>query len=89
MGVSQPNIARAESGSLGVGVDFIDRWARATGEVITLSFGRETDISFEERGARVRAALGQNRFDPWKRRLTDVERKSLISERIPRSSTRG
>ena len=84
MGVSQPNIARAESGSLGVGVDFIDRWARATGEVITLSFGSDPDISFEERGARVRAALGKNRFDPWKRRLTAVERKALTSEGIPR-----
>ena len=84
MGVSQPNIARAESGSLGVGVDFIERWARATGEVITLTFGKDPVISFEERGARVRAALGTNRFNPWQRRLTAIERRALTAEGIPR-----
>lgn len=79
MGVSQPVVARAEVGANLARIDYVDRVARATGQPITLAFGRSAPTRAELR-SRVRRVLGQRRFDPRERDLTPIERRSLDAD---------
>lgn len=75
MGTTQPAIARAESGYRMPSLEFIDRWAKATGEPITLTLGREgqSELTRSERRRLVRSVLGPGRFNPWDRQPSRVE----------------
>ena len=75
MGVSQPAIARAESGYRMPTLEFIDRWARATGSQLTLTLGgaRPPIPSASKRRAIARSVLGNGRFNPWDREPSAVE----------------
>ena len=79
MGTTQPAIARAEAGYRMPTLGFIDRWARATGEPISLTLGQAQSgmRPAAERRALVRSVLGPGRFNPWDRNPTPVEAKLL------------
>ena len=75
MGTPQPAIARAESGYRMPSLEFIDRWAKATGRPITLTLGEEklSQLTRAERRRLVRSVLGPGRFNPWDRDPSRVE----------------
>lgn len=75
MGAAQPAIARAESGYRMPTLEFIERWARATGSQITLTLGgaRPPVPSASKRRAIARSVLGPGRFNPWDREPSSVE----------------
>ena len=75
MGTTQPAVARAESGYRLPSIEFIERWAKATGRPITLTLGgsRSRVPSLSERRRLVRAVLGPGRFNPWERNPAPVE----------------
>jgi transcriptional regulator with XRE-family HTH domain len=75
MGTTQPAVARAESGYRLPSIEFIERWAKATGRPITLTLGgsRSRVPSLSERRRMVRAVLGPGRFNPWERNPAPVE----------------
>ncbi|MGH7763873.1 MAG: helix-turn-helix domain-containing protein [Candidatus Dormibacteraceae bacterium] len=75
MRISQPSIARAESGYRMPSIEFIDRWAKATGKPITLKLGddKATLPSRSDRRRMVRSVLGAGRFNPWERKPSRVE----------------
>lgn len=75
MGTPQPAIARAESGYRMPSVEFIDRWAKATGRPITLTLGddKRGQLTRTERRRLVRSVLGPGRFNPWDREPSRVE----------------
>ena len=79
MGTTQPAIARAEAGYRMPTLGFIDRWAQATGEPISLTLGQAQPLMrpAAERRALVRSVLGPGRFNPWDRNPTPVEAKLL------------
>lgn len=78
MATSQANIARVEGAKTTPGVEFIDRWAAATGIPLQLTFGEaEPPVSAEERRQRVIDAFGADAFDPWKRGPSPVEQRTL------------
>lgn len=79
MGTPQPAIARAEAGLRMPTLQFIDRWARATGRPISLELGssRPAMQSAKDRAAMVRSVLGPGRFNPWDRNPTAVEAELL------------
>jgi hypothetical protein len=79
MGTTQPAIARAEAGYRMPTLGFIDRWARATGEPISLRLG-QTPRGMQPATARratVRYVLGPGRFNPWDRNPSPVEAELL------------
>jgi transcriptional regulator with XRE-family HTH domain len=79
MGTTQPVIARAEAGYRMPTLEFIDRWARATGAPISLKLG-ETQPATQSAAARraiVRSVLGPGRFNPWDRNPSPVEAELL------------
>lgn len=75
IGTPQPAIARAESGYRMPSVEFIDRWAKATGRPITLTLGddKRGQLTRTERRRLVRSVLGPGRFNPWDREPSRVE----------------
>lgn len=75
MGTTQPAVARAESGYRLPSIEFIDRWAKATGRPITLTLGgsRSRVPSRSERRRMVRDVFGAGRFNPWERNPSPVE----------------
>lgn len=78
METPQPAIARAEAGLRMPTLQFIERWARATGRPIKLEIGgRPTPPSAAEREAQVRSVLGPGRFNPWDRNPSLVEAELL------------
>ena len=79
MGTKQPAIARAEAGYRMPSIDFIERWARATGQTINLELGqaKPRQMSAATRQALVRSVLGPGRFNPWDRDPNAVEAKLL------------
>jgi len=79
MGTKQPAIARAEAGYRMPTIEFIDRWALATGEPINLELGQPKPrrMSAAARRALVRSVLGPVRFNPWDRNPTAVEAELL------------
>jgi transcriptional regulator with XRE-family HTH domain len=78
MGTTQPVVARAEGGYRLPTLDFIDRWAKATGTPLTLTFGAaRVALSQREKGDLVDSVLGPGRFNPWDRMPSRVEAELL------------
>ena len=78
METPQPAIARAEAGLRMPTLQFIERWARATGRPITLKIGEPPPTrSAAERAALVRSVLGPGRFNPWDRNPGPAEAELL------------
>jgi transcriptional regulator with XRE-family HTH domain len=79
MGTTQPAIARAEGGYRMPTLEFIDRWARATGRPISLKLGqpRPPMQPAAARRAIVRSVLGPGRFNPWDRNPSPLEAELL------------
>ena len=75
METTQPVVARAEGGYRLPTIEFIDRWATATGAPLSLTFGAkvESGNSPAEKRALVDSVLGPGRFDPWEREPSAVE----------------
>jgi len=75
MGTTQPVVARAEGGYRMPTIDFIDRWAKATGTPLSITFGRpvQSGDTPAQKRALVDSVMGPGRFDPWDRDPTDVE----------------
>ena len=72
---SQSAVARAESGYRMPRIEFVDRWARATGTQIPLVFGGP-ELRLDKpakRRALVRQVLGPGLFNPWDRKPSKVE----------------
>jgi transcriptional regulator with XRE-family HTH domain len=86
MGTTQSSIARLESGAARPSLDFLDRFARATGIPISIEFGkpRSRQPGVRERRKRVRSALGDFVFDPWLRNPTDLEKRALNARGLTR-----
>jgi transcriptional regulator with XRE-family HTH domain len=93
MGTTQAAIARAEGGRLSPRLDFLERWARACGLPLTLVLGQEQETpSAEMRRAMTRAIFGTNNWNPYERKLTDIERRTLTAvggKRAERAPSRG
>ena len=87
MGTTQPAVARAESGYRLPSIEFIERWAKATGQPITLTLGgsRSRVPSRSERRQLVRAVLGAGRFNPWERNPSAAE--AILLEKAGLSRT--
>jgi transcriptional regulator with XRE-family HTH domain len=78
MGTTQPVIARAEGGYRMPTLEFIDRWARATGSPLSLTFGVDrASLSQAEKGDLVDAVFGPGRFNPWERKPSRIESEIL------------
>jgi transcriptional regulator with XRE-family HTH domain len=78
MSTTQPVIARAEAGNRMPTIAFIDRWARATGSPLNLTFGeRPVALSSAEKAGLVDRVLGPDRFNPWDRKPSAVEAELL------------
>ncbi len=85
MGTKQSAISRIEAGRQLPSLEMLERFARATGRPFTVTFGDSaTSLSRRERRARVRRVLGDYRFDPWERRPTDVEARTLVADGLTR-----
>jgi transcriptional regulator with XRE-family HTH domain len=86
MGTTQSSIARVESGAARPSLDFLDRFARATGIPMSIEVGKPAaqDLSVEARRRRVRAALGDYVFDPWLRNPTALEKRALNARGLNR-----
>jgi transcriptional regulator with XRE-family HTH domain len=81
MGTTQPVVARAEGGYRMPTIAFIDRWAKATGMPLSITFGGavQPGDSPARKRALVDSVLGPGRFDPWERDPSDVEAALLES----------
>jgi transcriptional regulator with XRE-family HTH domain len=86
MGTTQSSIARVESGAARPSLDFLDRFAQATGIPISIELGNPTppDLSVKTRRQRVRSALGDFVFNPWLRNPTDLEKRALNARGLTR-----
>jgi transcriptional regulator with XRE-family HTH domain len=85
MGTTQSVVSRAEAGWIEPALTFIERFARAVGQPITVTFGEGTAIpDVRTRKKRVRKALGDYVFDPWQRSPSSAEIKSLEADGMTR-----
>jgi transcriptional regulator with XRE-family HTH domain len=86
MGTTQSSIARVESGAARPSLDFLERFARATGIPISIELGQPTprELSVKARRQRVRSVLGDFVFDPWLRNPTDLEKRALNARGLTR-----
>ncbi|HXN01603.1 MAG TPA: helix-turn-helix transcriptional regulator [Candidatus Dormibacteraeota bacterium] len=86
MGSTQSSIARLESGAARPSLDFLDRFARATGIPISIEFGKPSSskLSVRERRKRVRSVLGEVVFDPWLRNPSNLEKRALNARGLTR-----
>src|SRR5437870_1357630 len=65
MGTTQPVVARAEGGYRMPTIDFIDRWAKATGTPLSITFGRpvQSGDTPAQKRALVDSVMGPGRSD--------------------------
>jgi transcriptional regulator with XRE-family HTH domain len=84
MGTKQPAISRAESGRVMPTIDFIERFARATGRRFELDLPQRRRRV--DRARRVREVLGGYVFNPWDRDPTRAEQRSLLADGLTRES---
>src|SRR3989442_11337193 len=89
MGTTQSAVSRLESGRIDPSVEFIDRFARAIGRPITLTFGDERRASRGEIKSRLRKVLGDFEFDPWARDPAPAEQRSLEADGLTREHFEG
>lgn len=90
MGVSQPVIARAESGDVLPRLTFLDRFAKATGQPVIIELNpRRRPIGRQARRQRVRKATGRFVFDPWERDPSEAEQRSLLADGLTRERFSG
>jgi transcriptional regulator with XRE-family HTH domain len=83
MGTTQSAISRIEAGRTAPSVDVIERYARAIGQPITLTFGATQEpTTREQQRRRVEKALKGFRFDPWARSPDAAEMKSLLMDEL-------
>ncbi len=82
MGTTQSAIARAESDwKTTPRLDFLDRFARATGRPWRITLGA-SERPADELSRRARRALGRFEFDPWRRSPSDAEARSLLKDEM-------
>lgn len=85
MGTTQSVVSRAEAGWVEPSLTFIDRYARAVGRPIAITFGANpARPDSRTRKKRVRQALGDYVFDPWQRSPSSAEIKSLEADGMTR-----
>jgi len=85
METTQTAISRTEAGRVLPGLAMIDRWTRACGRTLTLTFGADAELApASERRRRVREVLGDFEFNPWERNPTEAEAQSLIADGLTR-----
>ncbi len=86
MGTTQSAIARLESGAARPSLDFLERFALATGIPISIELGKPAsrELSVGARRRRVRSALGDFVFDPWLRNPSDLEKRALDARGLTR-----
>jgi len=86
MGTTQSAIARLETGAARPSLDFLERFARATGIPISIELGKATPqkLNVGTRRKRVRSALGDFVFDPWLRNPSNLEKRALEARGLTR-----
>lgn len=85
MGTTQSAISRAEAGRAQPTLDFVERFARALGERIVLTFGERGRLdSRSERARRVKRVLGGFEPNPWDRDPTPAEQRVLERDGLTR-----
>lgn len=86
MGTTQSAVSRVESGTAEPSLDFVERYARAVGETITLRFGVGGDelLSRGVRATRVRRLLGDKVANPWDRDPSPAEQRVLEAAGLTR-----
>lgn len=87
LGTTQSAISRVEAGQVLPRIDFLDRWAQAVGEPLTITFGKPPPAP-QDISTRVREALGGFQFDPWLRELSAAEKHSLEADGLSREHFR-
>lgn len=89
MSTTQSAIARAESDWTSMPtLDFLDRFARATGGPMQITVGAEVSTA-NETARKARQALGSFEFDPWRRGPSPAEARSLLKDGIRRGRSGG
>lgn len=88
---TQSAVSRVEAGRTLPSLRFLERFARATGRPLTITFGEvgPRAPSRAERRARVRRVLGDFVFDPWRRSPTPAEARSLEADGLTRERFQG
>jgi hypothetical protein len=85
MGTTQSVISRAETGQVLPSLEFIQRFADATGQAIAIDLRPGTkEIRRADMRRRVREATDGFVFNPWDREPTEAEAKSLIADGLTR-----
>lgn len=90
MGTTQSSVSRLEAGRATPSVESIERYARALGRPISLTFGatESQHLSRTRKRERVKKALGGFRFDPWARNPTAAEAATLVADGLNRGRRR-
>jgi transcriptional regulator with XRE-family HTH domain len=86
MGTTQSAVSRVEAGRAQPTLDFVERYAQAVGQPITLTFGRRATAlaTRKERALRVRRVLGDKIADPWDRDPSPAEQRVLEAAGLTR-----
>jgi transcriptional regulator with XRE-family HTH domain len=85
MRTTQSAVSRVESGRTLPSLAFIERYARAAGRPITFTIGGDPiEPSRKELRRRVRAAIGDFTFDPWRRDPSPAEARTLVADGLTR-----
>ena len=90
MGTTQSAVSRVESGRAQPTTEFLDRYARALGRTITVTFGA-SEANLPPRGVRmerVRRVLGDRIADPWARNPSPEEQQMLEAAGLSRERFR-
>ena len=89
MGTTQSSISRTEAGRTLPSLDFIDRYARACGVSIRMTFGSAGGAPRRRPGSRARQVLAGYRFNPWERDPSEAEAKTLVADGLTRERFEG
>lgn len=85
MGTAQPVVSRVESGRVLPSLSMIDRFARATGQSLSMEFGSsENETPPAMRRERLKRVLGDYVFNPWDRSPSEAEARSLVADGLTR-----
>jgi len=89
MQTKQSVVSRAEAGRALPSLRFVERFARACGRSEIILRLDQTPATAEERGRRVRRALGGFVFNPWDRNPSPEEARTLIADGLTRDRFEG